>query len=205
MYNAKTVCESLRRLTTERNIKKTDLAKALGVTYPTIVKWLDGNLLRPFSDEVVHNMANYFNVPIEEIAGEQSVSFVVNTLTYFDNKLQLITMPEPCLTINKEIFDSFKLTIDKCFCVLANSNYKNIAAGDRLLVTKIENEKVENDSVYFLVMEDALVLRKIKYNPIIDQVSIINGDDAVEIVVPKIEFFNMMRKVYKILFIERIM
>ena len=42
MYNAKTVCESLRRLTTERNIKKTDLAKALGVTYPTIVKWLDG-------------------------------------------------------------------------------------------------------------------------------------------------------------------
>ena len=87
MYNAKTVCESLRRLTTERNIKKTDLAKALGVTYPTIVKWLDGNLLRPFSDEVVHNMANYFNVPIEEIAGEQSISFVVNTLTYFDNKL----------------------------------------------------------------------------------------------------------------------
>ena len=70
---------------------------------------------------------------------------------------------------------------------------------------EIENEKVENDSVYFLVMEDALVLRKIKYNPIIDQVSIINGDDAVEIVVPKIEFFNMMRKVYKILFIERIM
>lgn len=66
---------------------------------------------------------------------------------------------------------------------------KFISAGDRLLVTKIENEKVENDSVYFLVMEDALVLRKIKYNPIIDQVSIINGDDAVEIVVPKIEFF----------------
>lgn len=57
----------------------------------------------------------------------------------------------------------------------------------------------------FLVMEDALVLRKVKYNPIVDQVSIINGDDAVEIVVPKIEFFNMMRKVYKILFIERIM
>lgn len=54
-------------------------------------------------------------------------------------------------------------------------------------------------------MEDALVLRKVKYNPIVDKVSIINGDDAVEIVVPKIEFFNMMRKVYKILFIERIM
>lgn len=162
MYNAKTVCESLRRLTTERNIKKTDLAKALGVTYPTIVKWLDDNL-------------------------------------------KLIEMPEPCLTINKEIFDSFKLSLDKCVCVLANSNYKNIAVGDRLLVTEIDNERIENDRMYFLIMEDALVLRKIKYNPIIDQVSIINGDDAVEIVVPKIEFFNMMRKVYKILFIERIM
>lgn len=160
MYNAKTVCESLRKLTTERNIKKTDLAKALGVTYPTIVKWLDGNLLRPFSDEVIHNIAEYFNVPIEEIAGEQAVSFVVNTLACFDNKLQLISMPEPCLIINKELFDSFKLTIDKCFCVLANSNYKNISAGDRLLVTEIDNEKVENDSVYFLVMEDAFSSQK---------------------------------------------
>lgn len=42
MYNAKTVCQSLRKLTTLHNTKKTDLAKALGVTYPTIVKWLDG-------------------------------------------------------------------------------------------------------------------------------------------------------------------
>lgn len=92
MYNAKTVCQSLRKLTTLHNTKKTDLAKALGVTYPTIVKWLDGNL-------------------------------------------KLIEMPEPCLTINKEIFDSFKLSSDKCVCVLANSNYKNIAVGDRLLVT----------------------------------------------------------------------
>lgn len=54
-------------------------------------------------------------------------------------------------------------------------------------------------------MEDALVLRKVKYNLIVDKVSIINSDDGVEIAVPKIEFFNMMRKVYKILFIERIM
>ena len=50
-----------------------------------------------------------------------------------------------------------------------------------------------------------VVLRKVKYNPIVDKVSIINSDDGVEIAVPKIEFFNMMRKVYKILFIERIM
>lgn len=205
MYNAKTVCESLRRLTTARNTKKTDLAKALGVTYPTIVKWLDGNLLRPFSDDVVHNIADYFKVPIEEIAGEQVTSFTVNTVSYFDNQFKLIEMPEPCLIINKELFDSFKLPVEKCFCILANSNYKNILAGDRLLVTEIDNERVENDKIYFLVMEDALALRKIKYNPIIDHVSIINSDDAVEIVVPKIEFFNMMRKVYKILFIERIM
>lgn len=205
MYNAKTVCESLRRLTTERNIKKTDLAKALGVTYPTIVKWLDGNLLRPFSDDVVHKIADFFQVPIEEITGEQVISFVVNTVTCFDDNLKLIEMPEPCLTINKEIFDSFKLSLDKCVCVLANSNYKNIAVGDRLLVTEIDNERIENDRLYFLVMEDALVLRKVKYNPIVDKVSIINSDDGVEIAVPKIEFFNMMRKVYKILFIERIM
>lgn len=205
MYNAKTVCQSLRRLTTERNTKKTDLAKALGVTYPTIVKWLDGNLLRPFSDDVVHNIADYFKVSIGEITGKQITSFTVNTVSNFNNEFKLIEMSEPCLTISEDLFDSFKLPVEKCFCILANSNYKHIVAGDRLLVTEIENERIENDRIYFLVMEDALVLRKIKYNPIIEHVSIINSDDAVEIVVPKIEFFNMMRRVFKILFIERIM
>lgn len=149
MYNAKTVCQSLRKLTTLHNTKKTDLAKALGVTYPTIVKWLDGNLLRPFSDDVVHKIADFFQVPIEEITGEQVISFVVNTVTCFDDNLKLIEMPEPCLTINKEIFDSFKLSSDKSVCVLANSNYKNIAVGDRLLVTEIDNERIENDRLYF--------------------------------------------------------
>lgn len=97
MYNAKTVCQSLRKLTTLHNTKKTDLAKALGVTYPTIVKWLDGNLLRPFSDDVVHKIADFFQVPIEEITGEQVISFVVNTVTCFDDNLKLIEMPRTML------------------------------------------------------------------------------------------------------------
>lgn len=61
------IADRLRSLKEERGITNLDLARALGVTQPTVSRWVSGKIIPP--RDQLEAIAGYFSVPVAYICG----------------------------------------------------------------------------------------------------------------------------------------
>lgn len=203
--------ERLIKLMRDKNINKTELAKAIGVSRQAVYSWfLDSDNKRSMSTNNIEKLARIFGVSEQYIKygvtdnGNVSQLLTVSDCVSNSGQIKFINVVEEDVLLKVKHKYQCDINALRWVKVKDEAMYPMFQEGDRFLIDTTPNQTAKKAGYFLLVGEDSISIRHLVKDVFSDRVMVSCGNASYEDkLLNERQFFEMVKEIYRILLVQR--